>query len=119
MKRKELGDLGEKSAADYLRKRGYRIHERNYRCRAGEIDIVAQDRDCLVFVEVRTRTGPAFGTPEESIGAVKKGRLASAALTYLQTHRKLPPHWRFDVVAIEVGPGGETERIELIRDAFG
>ena len=119
MDRKELGALGEKRAVDYLSKKGYRIRERNFRCRAGEIDIVAQDKDCLVFVEVRTRRGSDFGTPEESVDAAKREKLASVALTYLQTHRKLPSLWRFDVVAIEVDPEGQISRMELIRDAIG
>ena len=119
MDRKELGALGEKRAVDYLRKKGYRIRERNFCCRAGEIDIVAQDKDCLVFVEVRTRRGSDFGTPEESVDAAKRKRLVSVALTYLQTHRKLPSLWRFDVVAIEVDPEGLISRMELIRDAIG
>ncbi|NQT48730.1 MAG: YraN family protein [Chloroflexi bacterium] len=119
MDRKELGALGEKRAVDYLRKKGYSIRERNFRCRAGEIDIVAQDKDCLVFVEVRTRRGSDFGTPEESVDAAKRKKLVSVALTYLQTHRKLPSLWRFDVVAIEVDPEGQISRMELIRDAIG
>lgn len=119
MDRRELGALGEKKAVDYLRKKGYRIREKNFRCRAGEIDIVAQDKDCLVFVGVRTRTGSAFGTPEESVDAAKREKLASVALTYLQTHRKMPSLWRFDVVAIEVDPEGRVSRMELIRDAIG
>ncbi len=118
MDRKALGALGEKKAVEYLKKRRYRIRETNFRCRAGEIDIVAQDKDYLVFVEVRTRTGSDFGTPEESVNAAKKERLISVALTYLQTHTNLPPLWRFDVVAIEVNPEGQISRIELIRNAI-
>lgn len=118
MDRKALGALGEKKAVEYLKKRRYRIRETNFRCRAGEIDIVAQDKDYLVFVEVRTRTGSDFGTPEESVNAAKKERLVSVALTYLQTHRNLPSLWRFDVVAIEADPEGQISRIELIRNAI-
>ena len=54
MKRKELGNIGEKLARDFLKKKGYRIHETNFRCRAGEIDIIAQKKDCLAFIEVTT-----------------------------------------------------------------
>jgi len=89
--RKQLGALGERLALKHLRKRGYHIRETNFRCRQGEIDIIAQQKDCLVFVEVRTRTGSDFGTPEESVTAAKKEKLISLALSYLQTHRNLPP----------------------------
>ena len=118
MDRKALGKLGEKKAVEYLKKKGYRIRETNFRCHAGEIDIVAQEKDCLVFVEVRTRTSPDFGTPAESVDAAKKGRLISAALTYLQSHQGSPSSWRFDVVAIEGDREGQLSRIELIRNAI-
>ncbi len=116
--RKQIGDLGEKLALKHLRKRGYRIRETNFRCREGEIDIIAQDKDYLVFVEVRTRTSSNFGTPEESVTAAKKERLISLALAYLQTHRNLPSSWRFDVVAIELDRDKQISRIELIQNAI-
>ena len=118
MNRKALGALGEKRAGEFLKKRGYRIVETNFRCREGEIDIIARDGGYLVFVEVRTRTGSQFGTPEESITFAKKEKLTSVALAYLQTHRNLPSLWRFDVVAIEVGSDGQTTRIEVIQNAI-
>jgi len=117
--RKALGALGEKRAREFLKKRGYRIVETNFRCREGEIDIIARDKDYLVFVEVRTRTGSQFGTPEESITFAKREKLTSVALAYLQTHKNLPSLWRFDVVAIEVGSDGQTTRIEVIQNAIG
>ena len=119
MNRKALGALGEKRAREFLKKRGYRIVETNFRCREGEIDIIARDKDYLVFVEVRTRTGSQFGTPEESITFAKREKLTSVALAYLQTHKNLPSLWRFDVVAIEVGSDGQTTRIEVIQNAIG
>jgi putative endonuclease len=115
--RKRLGALGEKMAADFLRKRGHRILERNYRCREGEVDIVALHGDTLVFVEVRTRTGGDFGTPEESITAIKKDRLVTAALRYLQDHRDLPSYWRIDLVAVELDQQGRPSRIEVVENA--
>ena len=118
MKRKALGELGEKMAREYLKKKGYHILETNFRCREGEIDIVAQDKDYLVFVEVRTRTGSDFGTPEESLTVTKKERLVSLALAYLQTHRDLPSLFRFDVVAVELDQKGRVSRLELIQNAF-
>jgi putative endonuclease len=119
MKRKELGAWGERIAAEYLRKRGYIIRELNYRCSLGEIDIVAQDKDCLVFVEVRTRRSADFGPPEESVTFAKKEKLLSLALFYLQVHSDLPSLWRIDVVAIEVEPDGKVSRLELIPNALG
>jgi putative endonuclease len=116
--RKQIGDFGEKLALKHLRKRGYRIRETNFRCREGEIDIIAQDKDYLVFVEVRTRRGSDFGTPEESLTMAKKERLVSLALAYLQTHRNLPSSWRFDVVAIELDQDNQISRIELIQNAI-
>jgi len=117
LNRKALGELGERWARDYLEKRGYRIRETNFHCREGEIDIVAQHEDSLVFVEVRTKTGSAFGTPEESVTTAKQEKLASVAMSYLQTHDGLPSEWRIDVVAIEVSPRGRVTRTELIQNA--
>jgi putative endonuclease len=115
--RKALGELGERWAREYLERHGYRIRETNFRCREGEIDIVAQHGDSLVFVEVRTKTGSAFGTPEESVTTAKQEKLASVAMSYLQTHDGLPSEWRIDVVAIEVSSKGRVTRAELIQNA--
>lgn len=118
MNRKALGALGEERAREFLKKRGHRILEANFRCREGEIDIISRDRDCLVFVEVRTRSSSDFGTPEESVTPAKKKKLVAVALSYLQTHRNLPSLWRFDVVACEIGWDGQTTRIEVIQNAI-
>ena len=119
MSRQEIGKLGEKLATKFLKKRGYRVLETNFRCREGEIDIVAQQKDYLVFVEVRTKSNLDFGTPEESITQGKKERLISSALSYISTHKNLPPLQRIDVVAIEVDDKGKAKRIELIENAVG
>ncbi len=119
MKRRDVGILGEKLAKDFLKKRGYHIWETNYRCPEGEIDIVARDRDDLVFIEVRTKTSTEFGSPEESITPAKKHRLATAASRYRQSHSNLPPSWRIDVVAVELDQKGKPSRIELIENAVG
>jgi putative endonuclease len=117
MDRQEVGKLGEKAAWKFLKKRGYRIRETNFRCRHGEIDIIAQKKDYLVFVEVRTKSNLDFGTPEESITAAKKKKLIASALTYTNTHQDLPPLWRIDVVAIELDDKGKPKRIEHIENA--
>jgi len=118
MNRQEVGKLGEKTARKFLKKRGYRIRETGFRCPHGEIDIVAQQKDYLVFVEVRTKSSLDFGTPEESITQAKKKKLIASALTYINTHQKLPSLWRIDVVAIELDDKGKTKRIELIESAI-
>jgi putative endonuclease len=115
--RKALGEMGEGWAREHLERIGYRVRETNFRCREGEIDIIADHKGCLVFVEVRTKTGSAFGTPEESVTAAKQEKLVSVAMSYLQTHDGLPSEWRIDVVAIEVSPKGRVIRTELIQNA--
>ena len=119
MKRRDVGILGEKLARDFLKKRGYRIWETNYRCPEGEIDIIARDRDYLVFIEVRTKRSTEFGTPEESITPAKMHRLAAVTSHYRQTHSNLPSSWRIDVVAVELDQKGKLSRIELIENAIG
>lgn len=117
MKRRDVGILGEKLAKDFLKKKGYRIIETNYRSPEGEIDIVASHGDFLVFVEVRTKTSLEFGSPEESITPAKMERIKATAAYYQQAHSNLPPQWRIDVVAIELHPKGKPSRIELIENA--
>jgi putative endonuclease len=117
MDRQKVGKLGEEAARKFLKKQGYRIRETGFRCRHGEIDIVAQKKDYLVFVEVRTKSNLDFGTPEESITQAKKEKLIASALTYTTAHQNLPPLWRIDVVAIELDDKGKTRRIELIENA--
>ena len=117
MKRQEVGRLGERLAAKFLRRQGYHIIEANFRCRGGEIDIIAKQRDCLAFIEVRTRSSSSFGSPEESITQAKRSRLIFTALTYISSHSKLPEQWRIDVVAVEVDKQGQAKRIEIIENA--
>ena len=118
MNRQEVGKLGEKLAQKFLKKRGYHIRETNFRCREGEIDIIAQKKNYLSFIEIRTKSSLDFGTPEESITQTKKERLVRSALTYINTHEKLSPLWRIDVIAIEVDDKGKTKRINFIENAI-
>jgi putative endonuclease len=118
MDRQDIGKLGEETARRFLKKRGYRIRETGFRCPHGEIDIVAQRKDWLVFVEVRTRSSPDFGTPEESITQTKKERLIASALTYNSTHKDLPAQWRIDVVAIELDDKGRPKRMQHLENAI-
>jgi len=115
--RRRLGAFGERLAAAHLEAKGYRIRARNYRCREGEIDIVAQDGETLVFVEVRTRRGDALGTPAESITAIKESRLVAAATAYVQALPQPPADQRIDVVAVQLSPDGRLLAIDHIEGA--
>lgn len=119
MKRRDVGILGEQLAGDFLKERGYYILETNYRCREGEIDIVARHKDSLVFIEVRTKTSLEFGSPEESITPAKMEKLRTVAAHYQQTHDNLPDLWRIDVVAVELDRKGKVSRLEIIENAVG
>jgi putative endonuclease len=115
--RSMLGHLGEMMAADRLRKEGYLILERNYRCAQGEIDLVAAEDGVLVFVEVRTRTSEGFGSPLETIDHEKRCRLRNAARSYLRERNPACRGIRFDVVGILLKEGAEAQ-IEIVPHAF-
>lgn len=119
MRRRDLGMLGERIARGFLEGNGYSIIETNYRCPEGEVDIVAQIGDTLVFVEVRTKSSRRYGTPEESITPLKKQRLRAVAAHYGQNRPNLPSAWRIDVLAIQMGRNGRVSRLELIENAVG
>lgn len=91
----------------------------NHRLKAGEIDIVAQDVETMVFVEVRTRRGTSLGTPEESITPKKANRLVSLAYQYLLLLAVQPSSWRIDVIAIEVGRDGRVARFAHLKNVVG
>ena len=116
MEKKELGKKGEELAIGFLKKNGYRILERNYVCKLGEIDIIAKEKDTLTFIEVKTRTSALFGPPQLAVTPSKQMQLSKAALYFLKEKRLGDVKARFDVVAIVLGLRGEE--IELIRDAF-
>lgn len=102
-----LGRSGERLAATWLEARGYRIAGRNWRCPYGELDLIAEDGDELVFVEVKTRRGARMGTPEEAITRVKRRRLVESALAYLTEHGMEERLYRIDVVAVDLAPSGK------------
>jgi putative endonuclease len=105
MHRQELGKTGEDLAVRELTRRGYAILERRYRTRYGEIDIVADDRGTIVFVEVKARASGQFGLAVEAITAFKQRRLAAMAVDYLARRRRCDRPCRFDVVAIDQAEG--------------
>ncbi|MBN1994726.1 MAG: YraN family protein [Anaerolineae bacterium] len=116
-KRKQIGRQGEEIAAAYLMERGYHILQRNWSCPTGELDIIVEGGDTLVFVEVRTRRGNRFGPAEESITPAKQARLIELAQTYLQETVSAHTSWRIDVVAVQLGLG--LPRINHIENAVG
>lgn len=113
--KKLLGKEGEDQAAQFLMKQGYRILERNYRTRSGEIDLIALHDGAVVFIEVKTRTSDAFGAPELAVNPRKQQRMVKAALGYIKYKRLHQVPCRFDVVAITAAAKKEVEHI---RNAF-
>ena len=103
----QVGNVGERLARSHLEARGYHIVEANYRCRWGEIDLIAREGTFWVFVEVRTRRSDAYGTPEESVTESKARRLMLTAQDYLrrQTAASSEAQWRIDLIAIRLGMG--------------
>lgn len=118
VKRISTGRAGEEAAVQYIRKKGMKVLERNFRCRLGELDIIARDGRCIVFVEVRTVRSKFFGTPQESVGTKKKQKLRLLAQYYVKFRNLGDVPLRFDVVAVTGEPGGEIVKIEHIANAF-
>lgn len=114
-----LGKYGEDLAVKYLQKQGYKILERNFKKRWGEIDIVCQEKDTLVFVEVKTRIGQDYGSAAEAITPWKLKALVRSAQYYKMLHPELPEALRIDVLAIDLSPAREVKRIELIKNVTG
>jgi putative endonuclease len=115
-RKQEIGKKGETVAVRYLKKQGYRIVEQNYRSKVGEIDIIARDKQSLVFVEVKTRSSRSFGSPKWAITPKKQKAISMAALYYLKMTNQNDVDARFDVVSILLQ--GEDTQIELVRNAF-
>ena len=114
--KKELGKKGEEIAIHFLKKKGYRILERNYVCKMGEMDIIAREKDTLAFIEVKTRTSTIFGPPQLAVNLTKQMQLSKVALYFLKEKKLEDVKARFDVIAILLRP--KWEEIELIKDAF-
>ena len=112
-----LGKWGEGVAVRFLQEKGYVLVATNYRCRWGEVDIVAQEGDDLVFVEVRTRRSVLYGTPEESITAAKARKLVATAQEFLQAHDQVHAGWRIDLIAIRLDGDRRVQDITHLRPA--
>ena len=123
--RRAIGALGERLAADHLRRAGYEIVDRNFRTRFGELDIVAAGDRCLVFCEVKTRVRgrSGGGDPFDSIGTQKRRRLRAMAAQWLaerraEVGRPLEPELRFDAIGVIISPSGRLLALDHLEDAF-
>jgi len=114
---KELGKRGEQLAAKYLAKSGFKIIERNYRCRLGEVDLILSKNDQLIFVEVKTRSSIKYGQPAEAVNSKKKANYFRLATHYVSFKRLNDINLRFDVIEIMYDADG-TYKINHIPDAF-
>ena len=111
--KKFLGRAGEVKSAEYLKKKGYKILKTNYKTAIGEIDLIAEDNEYVVFVEVKTRTSADYGQPSEAVNLKKQDKYYKVASQYLQREKKSNCPCRFDVIEIENG------QINHILNAFG
>ena len=116
-RRQRLGARGEAAATRFLDRRGMSIIETRFRMRCGEIDLIGEIGGLVVFVEVKTRSGPGYGRPAEAVTAVKRQRMARAALAFLKGRGWLDRPCRFDVVEV-MDRGGRVARVRHIPDAF-
>jgi putative endonuclease len=117
--RKELAQIGEDHAARFLASKGYRIKERNYRTRAGEVDLIAEQDDTLVFIEVKARSSNDFGSPVEAVTPWKQRTIARLAASYLSLCERRERLTRYDIVAVYLTPQGRVTKIEVLQGAFG
>jgi len=116
---RQAGYQGEEIASAFLTARGYRILERNFRCKGGEVDIIVREpRDkCLVFVEVKARRNLSYGVPQLAVTPFKQRQISKAALTWIARHNQHDQNARFDVIAILLDSGGR-HTVEHIVNAF-
>jgi putative endonuclease len=115
--RRRLGSTGEDAVARWYEARGYVVLARNWRVREGELDLVLRRDGVVVFCEVKTRRGDAYGTPFEAVTRAKQQRLRTLAMRWLQEHRMRAAQLRFDVAAVRK-PRGYAAEIEVIEAAF-
>ena len=112
-----LGQQGEALARDFLLKNGYRILERNFRNRLGEIDVIAEEQGFICFIEIKTRHSTQCGSPFEAVSKFKQKQIARVAMSYLRSYRREDRPCRFDVVGITIDEF-ENPKIEILQDAF-
>lgn len=114
--RLDLGRFGEELALKEIKRLGYTVITKNYRCPLGEIDLVARDGDCLVFIEIKTRKGTSTGYAKEAVDQRKMRQISKAALAYMKANNCMDSRARFDVIAININ--GDRAEIETVTDAF-
>ncbi len=115
--RQRLGKKGEETVAKYLKENGYKILSKNYRCKLGEIDIIAKDGLDLVFIEVKTRSGLSYGSPAEAVNKKKQRQISRAAQCYLGEQQLFNSPARFDVISL-LGDNSGNSQIDHINNAF-
>lgn len=118
---KNVGDFGEQATINYLKRLGYKILDKNYSCRFGEIDIIGLDKDCLVFIEVKSRTNEKYGVPQYAVNYWKQKHLWLSARQYIDERRMKEYFARFDVVEVFIKSADnrfDVEKINLIKNAF-
>jgi len=116
LKSQRFGRKNEQLAIDFLKRRGYRIIERNFRTPVGEVDIIAAEGDTIVFVEVKARRSGRYGHPKFAVTPGKQRHLSMAALTYLKQTRNIGTRARFDVVTVRYA--GDMPTVEHVKNAF-
>ena len=116
--KKRIGDLGENYAQNHLIELGYKILEKNYRCKTGEIDIIGIDGDFISFIEVKTRSGHFWGSPGESVNYVKQCKIYKTAQMYILKKKLHSFNFRFDVIEVILKQGSHDFSIKLLKDAF-
>ena len=114
-----LGKIGENIAKQYLRKKGYKIIDSNFHKRAGELDVIAIQKDTLVFIEVKCRKGTEYGLPEESVTPWKIRTIVRSAMYYKNKHPNTPDAMRIDVVSIILNPDDTPTRIKHFENVSG
>ena len=114
----DIAKIGESAAAEYLKAHGYLILAQNYRFHRGEIDLIVQQGDRIVFVEVKTRRSLKFGLPQYAVTLKKQRQISKIALAYLQRQNLMDAPCRFDVIAIQLSPQFKVLRLEQIQSAF-
>jgi len=114
--RQKFGEKSESIAVNYLKKQGYKIIEQNYRTKLGEIDIIAKEKDIIVFIEVKSRKSKNFGNPKWAVTPKKQRTISMVALQYLKTTMQSNVKARFDVVSII--SSNDNPSIEIIKNAF-
>lgn len=116
--RRQLGQIAEAHASRFLEARGYRIRARNWRCWLGEVDLIAEHRQDLVFIEIKSRRTGDYGRPADAVNFAKRRKLSRLADAYVQSQNLTDVNCRFDVVELWLSEGGQVERWNVIEDAF-